>query len=60
MLSSSEDYAIMEASLAIIRILQLFPDICLPPSIPNEPLGFEKQNLTITLSSADGTKVLLK
>lgn len=57
---SSEDYAIMEASLAIIRILQTYPTLCLPPGVPNGPVGSERQNLTITLSSADGTKVLLR
>lgn len=55
-----EDYAIMEASLAVIRILQTYPAICLPPGVPNGPVGSERQNLTITLSSADGTKVLLR
>lgn len=55
-----EDYAIMEASLAVLRILQTFPNICIPPSEPNGPVGSERQNLTITLSSADGTKVLLR
>jgi hypothetical protein len=55
----SEDYALQEASVAAIRILQRYPNIRLPPSEPNEPVGAEKQNLTITLSSAEGTKVLL-
>lgn len=54
-----KDYALQEASVAAIRILQRYPNIRLPPSEPNEPVGAEKQNLTITLSSAEGTKVLL-
>ncbi|KAM0281820.1 hypothetical protein ACHAQH_003309 [Verticillium albo-atrum] len=55
-----KDYAIMEASYGIIRMLQEYPDIRLPPDVPNEPAGKEKQSLTIVLSSADGVKVLLK
>lgn len=56
----TEDFALMEASYAIVRILQKFPRARLPPGVPNEPVGSERQNLTIVLSSADGTKVLLK
>ncbi|KAH6643417.1 n-alkane-inducible cytochrome P450 [Truncatella angustata] len=54
-----KDYALQEASVAVVRILQKYPNIRLPPGVPNEPVGAEKQNLTITLSSAEGTKVLL-
>lgn len=56
----TEDFALMEASYAIVRTLQAFPKIRLPPGVRNEPVGSEKQNLTIVLSSADGCKVLLK
>ncbi|KAI1100875.1 cytochrome P450 [Jackrogersella minutella] len=54
-----KDYALQEASLAIVRILQKYPNVRLPPGVPNEPVGAERQNLTITLSSAEGCKVLL-
>lgn len=50
----------MEASLAIVRILQTCPNIRLPPDELNGPVGSEKQNLTILLSSAEGTKVMLR
>ena len=50
----------MEASYAIIRLLQEFPDIRLPPSYPIVPTGQEKQKLTVFLKSADGCKVLLR
>ena len=50
----------MESSYAIIRILQKYPNIRLPPSEPNEPVGAERQNLSIVLTSADGVKVLLE
>ena len=49
----------MEASYAIIRILQAFPTIQLPPGVPNEPVGHEEHNYTITLEPAEGVKVLL-
>ncbi|KAK1505067.1 cytochrome P450 [Colletotrichum abscissum] len=55
-----KDYAIMESSYAIVKILQRFPNIRLPPGVPNEPVGGEKQNLGIVLTSAEGTKVLLE
>lgn len=49
----------MEASLAVVRILQTYPNIRLPESETNGPVGTEKQNLTIVLSSAEGAKVVL-
>lgn len=55
-----EDFALMEASCAIIRIIQTFPNLRLPPGLPQEPTGLERQSLTIVISSADGCKVLLK
>lgn len=56
---SAEDFALMEASYAIIRILQNFPNIRLPPGIPSEPVGTEGQIYTIGLVPADGVQVLL-
>ena len=55
-----EDFALMEASCAIIRILQEFPDISLPTGYPVVPTGQEKQELTVFLKSAEGCKVILK
>jgi hypothetical protein len=49
----------MEASYAIIRILQAFPNIRLPPRVPNEPVGVEKQNFSIVLAPGEDVKVLL-
>lgn len=49
----------MEASYGIVRILQKFPNIRLPPDVPVEPTGQEKQNLTVVVSSAEGCKVLV-
>lgn len=50
----------MESSYAIVKILQRYPGIRLPPEIPNEPVGAERQQLGIVLASAEGTKVLLE
>lgn len=50
----------MEASCAIVRILQTFPNLRLPPDLPREPIGQEKQQLTIVVASAEGCKVLLQ
>ncbi|KAL9011866.1 MAG: hypothetical protein Q9173_003326 [Seirophora scorigena] len=44
--SVTEDFALMEASYSIVRILQEFPDIRLPPGYPVVPTGQEKQELT--------------
>jgi hypothetical protein len=56
----TEDYALMEASYGIIKVLQTFPNLRLPPGVEKEATGQEKQNLTIVISSADGCKVLLR
>ena len=54
-----EEFALTEASYGIVRVLQAFPNIRLPPQEPQEPTGQEKQSLTIVVSSAKGCKVLL-
>lgn len=54
-----EDFAMMEISYTIVRILQRFRHIKLPDGEFNEPVGTEKQQLTLVLSSADGCRVQL-
>jgi hypothetical protein len=49
----------MEASYAAIRVLQAFPNIRIPPGVPNEPVGTETQSFTIVLSPLNGVKVLV-
>ena len=49
----------MEASYAVIRILQAFPNLRLPSDVPNEPVGAEGQSLGMLLAPQDGVKVLL-
>ncbi|CAO1605215.1 hypothetical protein XANCAGTX0491_008738 [Xanthoria calcicola] len=55
-----KDFALMEASCLIVRILQEFPDIRLPPGHSIVPTGQEKQELTVFLKSADGCKVVVR
>ena len=54
-----EDFALMEASYGIIRIIQTFPNMRLPPDLEIEEVGMEKQALTITLAIANGCRVQL-
>lgn len=52
-----EDFAQMEISYTIVRILQEFQHISLPRGEPNEPVGSERQRLILVLSSAEGCRV---
>ena len=49
----------MLASYGITRIVQAFPKIELAPGETWEEPGEERQHLTLTLSNADGCKILL-
>lgn len=55
-----EDFAMMEVSYTVVRLLQNFPVISLPKGAAVEPVGSEKQRLTLVLSSADGCLVDIK
>ncbi|KAL3480618.1 cytochrome P450 [Aspergillus californicus] len=52
-----EDFALMEISYTVVRLLQTFPSISLPGGEIVEPVGSEKQRLTLVLSSLDGCRV---
>ena len=54
-----QDFALMEVSYTLVRLLQEFPAISLPMGGVKEPIGTERQRLTLVLSSADGCKVEL-
>ncbi len=54
-----QDFALFEIYYTVIRLLQFFPTIRLPASESNEPIGTERQRLTLVLSSADGCMVEL-
>jgi len=55
-----EDFALMEVSYTIVRLLQTFSVIELPEGELVEPVGSERQTLTLVLSSADGCRVRVK
>ncbi|KAI0401353.1 cytochrome P450 [Xylaria palmicola] len=52
-----EDFALMEVYYTTVKLLQTFPRMELPPGEPNEPVGTERQRLTLVLASADGCKI---
>lgn len=52
-----EDFALMEISYTIIRLLQRFSNLTIPHGEAVEPVGTERQTLTLVLSSADGCRV---
>lgn len=55
-----KDLALMEASYGIVRVIQAFPSIRLPPDEVWQGPGSERQALTLVLASADGCKVMLQ
>ena len=55
-----QDFALMEVSYTLVRLLQRFRTIRLPAGEKNEPVGTERQRLTLVLSSADGCRVELE
>ena len=55
-----EDFAMMEVYYTVIRLFQAFQSIELPSGEVIEPVGTERQTLTLVLSSADGCRVSVK
>ena len=55
-----EDFALMEVSYTIVRLLQASSLIVLPEGEKIEPVGTERQRLTLVLSSADGCRVQIE
>jgi cytochrome P450 len=52
-----QDFALMETYYTVVRLLLACPVLALPAGEKNEPVGTEKQRLTLVLSSADGCRV---
>ncbi|CAJ2507308.1 Uu.00g084940.m01.CDS01 [Anthostomella pinea] len=52
-----QEFALLEASYTIVRLMQLFPKIEVPSTEPDTEIGHERQNLTLvvmaTLSSGE-------
>ncbi|KAF3767825.1 n-alkane-inducible cytochrome P450, partial [Cryphonectria parasitica EP155] len=55
-----KDFALMEASYAVIRILQSFPNIHLPPGTHIEPAGAERQLYGIIVTPMDEVGAVLQ
>lgn len=53
------EFALLEASYAIVRIVQVFPQLSIPADEKIEPIGAERQNITLTMAPADGCRVRL-
>ena len=49
----------MLASYGIARVIQTFPNVALAPGENAEEPGTERQHLSLTLSNADGCKIVL-
>ncbi|KUJ19970.1 cytochrome P450 [Mollisia scopiformis] len=54
-----KDFGLILASCGIVRVIQEFPNIKLAPGQVLEEPGTERQHLTLTLSNAEGCKVIL-
>lgn len=52
-----ESFALTEICYVVVRLLQTFPVFSLPLGDEQEPIGTERQRLTLVLSSADGCRV---
>jgi cytochrome P450 len=53
------DFGLTEAAYTVVRLIQRFPTITLPPKEKVELVGVEKQTMTLVISSTDGCKVYL-
>ncbi|KAI0544108.1 cytochrome P450 [Xylaria curta] len=51
------DFAILEASYTVVRLVQAFPQITVPRTEPRVEVGDERQNLTLVVSCAEGCVV---
>ncbi len=51
------DFALTEAAYTVIRLLQQFPNLCLPVDSKIEVVGVEKQTLTLVVLSTEGCMV---
>ena len=54
-----KNFALSDASYALVRLLQDYPYLRIPPGTEILPTGKEKQMLTLVVSSLDGCKVVL-
>jgi hypothetical protein len=52
-----QDFAMFEVAYTVVRLVQTLPSIKMPRGESVEPLGTERQRLSLVLSSADGCRV---
>jgi cytochrome P450 len=53
------DFGFQEAAYTVVRLLQRYPNIRLPPGEKVELVGVEKQTMTLVVSSTEGCRVCL-
>lgn len=54
-----QEFALLEASYTVARILQVYPKIGLSSAEASVKVGEERQTLTLVVASAEGCKVQL-
>lgn len=52
-----QEFALLEVSYTIARVLQCYPFLTLPEDEPTTEIGMEKQKLTLVLAPEDGCRV---
>ncbi|POS74692.1 cytochrome P450 CYP4/CYP19/CYP26 subfamilies [Diaporthe helianthi] len=52
-----QDFALLEVSYTICRLVQVFPHIAIPASERHVDVGQERQTLTLVVASADGCRL---
>ena len=53
------DFGLTEAAYTVVRLIQRFPTMKLPPGEKVELVGVEKQTMTLVLSITEGCNVEL-
>lgn len=54
-----QDFALLEAGYTVVRMLQVFPHVELPPGEPESIVGKERQTLTLVVASGEGCRLKL-
>ncbi|KAL1882906.1 hypothetical protein Daus18300_000544 [Diaporthe australafricana] len=54
-----QDFALLEVSYTLCRVIQAFPYLSVPESEPRVEVGQERQTLTLVVASADGCRLSL-
>lgn len=55
----TEEFAMLEVSYAVARLIQVYPYVELPDTEPRLKVGTERQRLTLVVASDDGCRVRL-